>query len=244
LQYETKAGASGISKVEVWVTDDDGRSWRFHSEDEDRRSPAVVKLPREGMYGFRLVTTSGAGLSEGPPQAGEAPDLRIEVDTTAPIVQLFEPKADPQRPEALVITWSSTDRNLVPRPVTLEYAEPGGSWTVIAANQAASGSFSWTQPRPMSHVLLRAAAVDTAGNRSVAETRDPILIDLNKTRGRIVGLAPLPRQPANQATPAPVPPAPSSGMPGEVSPASSSPAPPPPPPAELPARPPVMPHLP
>jgi hypothetical protein len=50
-------------------------------------------------------------------------------------------------------------------------------------------------PKPLSHVQLRVTAVDTAGNRSIAETREPILVDLNKTKARIVGIAPTPKRP-------------------------------------------------
>jgi hypothetical protein len=197
LQYELKFGPSGVIKVEVWLTDDEGRTWKYWTEDEDRKSPVVVKLPREGVYGFRLVTTSGANLSEGPPQSGDAPDLRIEVDSTPPAVQLYEPKPDSQRPETLVLSWTSSDRNLTPRPVTIEYAKPEGTWQPIAANQPATGSLSWSQPEPLSHVLLRVTAVDTAGNRSVAETPKPLLVDHNKTKGRILGIAPV-RRPASE----------------------------------------------
>jgi hypothetical protein len=194
LEYDMKAGPSGLSKVELWLTEDEGRTWRPYAEDEDKKSPITVKLPGQGLFGVRLVTTSGAGFSEGPPQPGDPPDLRIEVDTTPPLVQLFEPKADPQRPDALLLSWNAADRNLAPRPVTLEYAEPRGPWVTIATAQAASGSLSWQLPKPMSHVQLRVTAIDMAGNRSVAETREPVPCDYNKPRGRIIGLA----QPASK----------------------------------------------
>lgn len=190
LEYEMKFGASGVSKVELWLTEDEGRTWRPYAEDEDKKSPITAKLPGQGLFGVRLVTTSGAGLSEGPPQPGDPPDIRIEVDTTPPHVQLFEPKADPQRPDTLVLSWTATDRNLAQKPVTLEYAEPRGAWQTIASNQPAVGSLNWQLPRPLSHVQLRVTAIDTAGNRSVAETREAFPCDLNKTKGRIIGIAP------------------------------------------------------
>jgi hypothetical protein len=195
LEYEIKCGPSGVGKVEVFLTEDDGKSWRFWAEDTDKKSPVTVKLPGQGVFGLRLVTTSGAGLSEGPPQPGDSPELRVEVDTTPPMVQLIQPVSDPQRPDNLLLTWNASDRNLAKNPVTLEYAEPAGHWQVIAANQPSSGSYSWTLPKPLSHVQLRVTAVDTAGNRSIAETREPILVDLNKTKARIVGIAPTPKRP-------------------------------------------------
>jgi len=237
LEYEVQAGPSGVKKVEVWLTEDDGRTWRHHGDDNDTRSPVTVTLPGQGIFGVRLVTYSGAELSEGPPQAGDVPDLRMEVDLTPPVVQLYEPKPEGGRPEVLSLSWSCTDRNLTTRPVTLEFADkPDGPWQAIAANLQASGSYSWQPPRGLYFVHLRATAVDTAGNRSIAQTREPILVDLNKTRGRILGIAPPVKKIAT--TPAPAPTLMRSAAPRSITPAAATmPAPAPtmapPPPAPV-----------
>jgi len=192
LEYEVSVfGPSGVSKVELWITKDDGRTWQYLTDDPDCKSPITATLPGEGVYGLRLVFQSGLGLSKGPPLAGELPDLRIEVDTTPPLVKLFEPRPDPQRRDTLIVTWSATDRNLASKPMTLEYAErPEGPWVPIATDLPNSGSYSWQLPPKIPYrVYLRASAIDTAGNRSTAETREPIPVDLTKPAGRILGIA-------------------------------------------------------
>jgi hypothetical protein len=192
LEYEvTQYGPSGLSKVELWITKDDGRTWAYLTDDPDCKSPITATLPGEGVYGLRLVFQSGLGLTKGPPLANDLPDLRIEVDTTPPLVKLFEPRPDPQRRDTLIVTWSATDRNLGSKPITLEYAErPEGPWMPIAADLPNSGSYSWQLPPKIPYrVFLRASAVDTAGNRSTAETREPIPVDLTKPAGRILGIA-------------------------------------------------------
>jgi hypothetical protein len=190
LEYEVKFGPSGVGKVQLYLTEDDGKSWRPWVEDENKKSPMIVKLPGQGVFGLRMVTTSGAGLSEGPPQPGDMPEIRVEVDTTPPVVLFGEPAPDPQHPDAIILSWSATDRNLGTKPVTIEFAEPGGPWHVIAANQPGTGSLSWQMTRPLARVNFRVTAIDMAGNASVAETKEPKLVDTNKTKARIVGIAP------------------------------------------------------
>lgn len=206
LEYElVKLGSSGVGKVELWLSDDEGKTWRVYADDPDLKSPIGARLPGQGLFGLRLVTTSGAGLSEGPPQPGDAPEIRIEVDLTPPVVQLFEPKADALRPDLLTLSWQADDRNLAAKPVLVEFAaKPDGPWQPIVAEQAGKGTYSWQPPKELARVFLRVSAIDTAGNRSVAETRESILVDLNKTRGRIVGIGQL-QQPRQPTPPAPMP---------------------------------------
>ena len=61
---------------------------RAAKAEPDRRNAGRVNLrPRadvsaDGTYGFRLVATSGAGLSDDPPRPGSPADFRVQVDTT------------------------------------------------------------------------------------------------------------------------------------------------------------------
>src|SRR3972149_882591 len=65
LDYDLESvGPSGISRVELWGTRDGGRSWRMFTVDDDNRSPISISVDEEGIYGFRVVATSGAGLSQ------------------------------------------------------------------------------------------------------------------------------------------------------------------------------------
>jgi hypothetical protein len=182
LEYDVRSGPSGLGRVELWITKDDGAHWEYLSDDPDLRSPITATLPGEGTYGLRLVVQSGAGLGEGPPQSGELPKLRVQVDLTPPLVRLYEPRPDQYQRDALVISWCASDPNLTPRPVKLEYAERAeGPWMPIAADLQAVGSHTWQMPKNVAcRVFLRAIAADTAGNRTVAETREPVLIDLVK----------------------------------------------------------------
>jgi hypothetical protein len=197
LDYEvTKAGPSGIGKVELWMTQDDGKSWEKFAENPTLKPPLTVELPAEGIFGFRLVLQSKAGRYKPPPTTGDLPEMRLELDTTPPTAQLFEPTPDPKQADALILTWSATDRNLAPRPVTLQWAEqPTKEWQTIAADLTNDGHYTWKLPKDIPYqVFLRLTVRDTAGNVSTAETRQPVCIDLVKPEGHLLGLAGAARQ--------------------------------------------------
>ena len=165
----------------------------------------------EGLYGFRIVAQSGAGLSKGPPVAGDAPELRVHVDLSKPVLKLWSPTPDPSRRDTLILTWEAQDSNLADRPIALEWSDsPNGRWRAItpeAGNAGGAistvgynapvttripntGRFAWRVPAdmPTHRVYLRVRAVDLAGNEGVVATPEPIQIDLNKPEARIQGI--------------------------------------------------------
>jgi hypothetical protein len=202
MAYEVEdRGASGVGKAEIWVTRDDGRKWELWNTIEKPESPLLIDVAKagntqvEGIYGFKILLHSGAGLSRETPKAGEAPDLRVDVDITAPTVSLYEPIADKTQKDTLILRWQATDRNLAADPITLEWSEgPRGPWYPVAAAEgigsspgvakrlANTGSYPWKLPPnfPTSKVYLKATARDNAGNIAEAVTTQPILVDLNK----------------------------------------------------------------
>ena len=64
-------GSSGVKKADVYVTRDDGQTWTKWSTHDKAESPLTVELQTrtnptlEGIYGFKVVVESGAGLSSG-----------------------------------------------------------------------------------------------------------------------------------------------------------------------------------
>ena len=81
-------GSSGVAKVELWGTRDGGRHWANFGADNDNRSPLVVSVDGEGLYGFRVVIQSGNGLSGQPPRDGDLPEVWIGVDLTKPLARI------------------------------------------------------------------------------------------------------------------------------------------------------------
>jgi hypothetical protein len=193
LQYEiSRVGPSGIGSVEVWMTRDDGRTWFKAAEDPDLQPPVQVEFPGEGVYGLTLVVRSRAGLGRQPPQPGEPPDLRVEVDLTPPYAELYNVEADPQRRDCLILLWSATDKNLAANPITLKWAErESGPWQVIAADLPNTGRYVWKMPEHLPYmVYLRLEARDLAGNLAVAQTPKPILVDLQEPEVKLLDITP------------------------------------------------------
>ena len=192
IEYEVKGlGPSNIGSVELYLTKDDGRTWQKWADDPDLKSPIVADLPGEGLYGFRLVIHSGAGLSRGAPRPGDLPEMRVEVDTTPPVVELYELRPDPTRPYTLILTWTAKDKNLAAAPITLQWAErQEGTWNTIAAGLSNTNQYLWQLPRTLPpRVYLRAIARDNAGNAGIAETPEAVLVDLNKPEGHLLKIS-------------------------------------------------------
>jgi hypothetical protein len=193
-----KFGPSGLGSVDVYVTTDEGANWEKTAADPSVSLPApaepkgkgpvrgsvTVTLPKDGIiYGFYLVVKSRAGLGKRPPQPGDTPQVRIEVDTVFPHAELYRPVPAPENHEALLLTWKAEDRNLDVNPITLEWSpNHEGPWECIgAARMPNSGRFVWKVPESIPFkVYLKLTARDTAGNVSFAVTPEPVLIDLTE----------------------------------------------------------------
>ncbi len=204
MEYEvTKYGPSGVGRVEVYMTRDDGVSWKKipaepqplaagqeGSQGVIRRTLAV-DLAEDGIYGFHMVAVSGAGESNPPPRPNQMPEMRLKLDTRPPDVVLYKPVADTTNKDSLLIQWQATDDNLAGNPITIQWAEkPGGPWEHIGpAEMPNTGSYSWVVPHNIPFkVYLRVTARDAAGNVSVVETPQAYDIDLVKPEVHIKGL--------------------------------------------------------
>jgi hypothetical protein len=219
LQYEIKRqGPSGIGGIQIWLTKDDGETWNPYAEVKDLNNEAVHgRQEREfefrdkfdapfpdGVYGLIMVVKNRAGLGR-EPRPGDAPEIRIEIDTKPPVAQLFKPLADPANPNQLLLKWSAQDKNLDDTPINLEYSEKReGPWQPIEVNlkntgrytnQLVTGDYSWKVPAnaPV-QVYLRLRVRDKAGNESVAVTAEPQFVDLIEPEGALIGVLPQPKR--------------------------------------------------
>jgi hypothetical protein len=194
LEYQIEQlGASGVGKVEVWATRDQGQSWQKLGDDPDRRSPVEVDLPGEGVYGVSLVVSNGRGFGATPPAPGDAPDGWVEVDITKPFVELtsVRPGIDGDA-TALWISWTARDKNLGPEPVDLYYSpHRDGPWTVIAKGVRNDGRYRWTAPPEMPLAFVRVVVTDKAGNSNKCDTPQAVALDdMSRPHGHLVDVVP------------------------------------------------------
>ena len=111
LKYAVEdAGPNGPETVELWVTQDGGRTWFPKGVDADRTSPFPVDLGGEGTFGLRLVSRSASGLGDQQPKPGDPPEMLVEVDSTEPTVQILPPQVGtgPNLGKVL-IRWRASD---------------------------------------------------------------------------------------------------------------------------------------
>jgi len=192
MKYQVdQEGPGGVSKVEVWMTTDDGQNWQLLCEDPDRRSPVEFDLPREGVYGLSLVVSSGAGSGGTPPQRGDVPDWRIEVDTTKPVAQLtsIRPGSGPEA-GTFLITWMASDKNLKPDAIDLEFAtQPNGPWMAIAKGLKNDGSYRWPGAGiTTGEFYFRMTASDMAGNVTECTWPQPVVLGPSRLKAHVLGV--------------------------------------------------------
>ena len=196
LEYNAESvGPSGIGRVEVWGTRDNGQTWKNYGVDTRGHSPLVVTVDGEGLFGFRLAIQSGAGLGGQPPRAGDQPEIWIGVDLTKPTGRITgaRPGADSD-PNKLTVTWEAADNmKLAARPIAISYSETlGGPWTVIAKDLENTGRFVWTLPKHVPQRLyLRLEVCDAAGNVGIFESREPLSLDRSVPVARILDARPV-----------------------------------------------------
>lgn len=197
LDYQIEAkGASGVGRVEIWMTRDRGQSWHKVGEDKDLTSPAEVTLPGEGIFGVSLVVTNGRGFGGTPPQPGDQADYWVEVDVTRPTGEILGIRPSGADDGSLFITWSARDKRLAADPIDLYFSTTReGPWSPIVKGIKNDGSYRWVPPRDMApHAFIRMVVQDQAGNLATCETAHPVALDdLSRPRGRVLGVTTTPR---------------------------------------------------
>lgn len=190
-------GPSGVGTVELWMTQDEGQTWTKHSEKAEPQPPYTFDVAGEGVYGFTLVVKSKAGIGRPAPKTGDAPAVRVEVDSTNPYVELHPVEADPRRKDVLFLLWKAEDRNLGPTPITLQWStDANGPWQAVAENLANTGGtapltgrYAWQMPPKLPYrIFLRVEVRDRAGNVGIAQTTEPVLVDLTVPEVEITGI--------------------------------------------------------
>ncbi|MEM7810736.1 MAG: hypothetical protein AAF532_04585 [Planctomycetota bacterium] len=195
ISYEiADVGPSGVSAVDFYITDDDGRSWYTYGPDKDRVSPFVATVPREGRYGFTMRIRNGQGFGADPPAAGDTPDVVVVVDRTAPRIDLAEPTVGRGAEAGTVgFRWRTDEQYPAATAVMLSYAtSPDAAeqyWQPITTWEADRGGFVWRiTPGLPSRVFARVSVRDAAGNVGHAVTRAPITIDMQRPQARITDI--------------------------------------------------------
>jgi len=189
VQYDLDAiGPWGVAKVELWGTQDSGRSWQSYGVDPDNRSPIRITVPEAGRYGFRILVDGANSAGAAPPRAGDNAELIVSVDLQPPAAELLAADLGTGNlADHLQVRWTATDTNLEPRPIALFYSSyPNGPWSTIATGLENTGSYTWRIERHLpARFYLRLEARDIAGNSATFQTPSPITLARPQPTGRL-----------------------------------------------------------
>jgi len=176
IAYEVNDTALPLDSVQLWYTQDDGQTWAEFGLDEDRQSPFAFHAPDEGAFGFFLVMSNATGSSSAAPSAGTAPQQRVLVDFTPPVVQLHPLRMTSSLGETVVqIRWTAIDTQLASRPIEIACRRPPDStWSPMVADPLANtGRYDWRVPDSVTGtVALRVTVSDLGGHRADSETQN------------------------------------------------------------------------
>ncbi len=218
LNYAVEnVGASGVGRMEIYATRDQGQSWTKIAEEQTRKNPAEVKLPGEGVFGLKLVASNGRGFGAQPPQAGDAVDWWIEVDLTKPKAAITGVRpGSGSETGSMHIFWQAEDKNLNADSIELYYASSReGPWAPIGKNLKNTGQHRWTPPvEAGAQAFIRLMVRDKAGNLALSETTEPVTLDdQSRPRIRLIGVTESPTTGSRADAPAAIQPVPTTNSP-------------------------------
>lgn len=193
IEYQIDdVGPSGISAVELFVTEDGGKQWFRYGIDQDMKSPFQVDSMAEGTFGFAVRVRNGAGLADIPPQPGQPPEIIISVDQTLPFIEMAQPNVSTEGEGAIRFSWQIVEANPAENSVRLESAQTAnGPWLPVFDWQPDTGSFDLAVRSGLpTQMYFRLLARDTAGNTATSQTIQPVVVDLKKPVGRLLRVQP------------------------------------------------------
>jgi hypothetical protein len=182
-------GPSGLGKVELFITTDNGRKWYRYGASPNNKSPFPVNVPADGTYGFELRVKNGAGVGDDPPRPGDKPSIVVMVDKTAPVAQLLPAQIGRGKSRnKVLLRWMAEDAHLGPTPILLEYAAvKTGPWQKIGDWQANTGRYIWSVESGMpGKVFVRLTVKDRAGNVAQATAPEALVIDFTRPTAHII----------------------------------------------------------
>lgn len=262
-----RAGRSGIEAAELYVQPPRGvwkKADRYplgktaHLGDSLKLKYTAPEAD-EGLYGFYVAPESGAGKKADPPGSNAPPMVYVTYDKTAPYLQITGVRVGvgTGKGPSVEIMWETLDQNLLPDPISLEYAldknavqwteiryrlPPGAERTDAQNTKRLVGQYEWTVPdEKLWKFHVRARCVDKAGNSTTHVYKDAVVVDLEVPAASITGVRGTGGAPPAPVTPRPAPmPAPKVNPPAPTPPAMENiPAVPLPP-----VTPPALPELP
>jgi hypothetical protein len=167
IPFNVDPGNPRLFEIQLFISENLGQTWQKIASAAPEQGAFQFRAERDGLYYFtvRTVDTSGKGS---PPSIlpGSPPQIRICVDTQAPLVSLSQ--APPVRDGRVGVEWEIRDENLDVNGILLEYRAVGSQdWIPLTVEGGRTGQRYWTPGTPGS-VEVRLRARDLAKNEGEA----------------------------------------------------------------------------
>ncbi|MBQ6108120.1 MAG: hypothetical protein IJK97_07905, partial [Thermoguttaceae bacterium] len=192
IDYDVSmVGPSGVGRVELWGSLDDGQTWTYMAEDKDCTSPMNAALKSDGKYGFQILVFNGAGVGMERPQSGSMPQMDVVLDRINPRVQLYGIQLQAEFGD-LEITWGAEDLNLGSNPVLLSWSSSTeGPWRAMTKFPLENtGHYTWRIPEGVpGKVFIRIDVCDLSKNATTLVT-GPVVTDIVRPTGVILDAKP------------------------------------------------------
>jgi beta-lactamase regulating signal transducer with metallopeptidase domain len=158
-----------LKEVVLYVSNDEGRSWKMAAREMPEQKSFTFVAPAEGSYSFKVEVIDQEGRPE-PPDVTNAPTLlRVVVDTVKPVIEMKSQR----KGDEVALNWKITEDNLDYGRVELEYRTqdmPGGAWRPLLVNPAEKTGETKFRPAGAGRVTVRMRVRDLAGNEAVLQT--------------------------------------------------------------------------
>ena len=177
-----------FSKVELYYSIDDGESWKLYGVDEDVTPPFKFIAPKDGFYGFKIVTYDANGNHVALPDNNTAVEVPYFFDTVCPKISLKSPTLGEiwKVGESVDIQWLATDdkQDLPKDPISIAYSlDKGHTWEILFKKHPNTGELEkkWliTDQLISAELLVKISVIDQAKNYSEVVS-DPIQV-ISKT---------------------------------------------------------------
>jgi len=177
LDYVLSNANAKTTQVQLWATEDGGKSWGLWGIDHDSQSPLDVEIQRDGTIGFITIITTPEDDGKNRPTTESTADIWVRIDRLKPQLRLgdIERTIESGFPEIL-IKWKATDDNFSDRPIRLQCSQSQqGPWQEISPAVPNAGFYRWRlDPNTTGTWFIKVDAIDQAGNTVSAIVAEPV----------------------------------------------------------------------
>lgn len=158
-------------ELQLHVSKDGGVTWELAQVLSPESAKFEYQAPADGEYRFAVKTLDGRNQLH-PPVGQYETGLIVQVDTTAPLLELSLLQLAPGK---IQLSWNAADAHLDFSTLKLEYLQPGSAeWEQVDVTPRATGQIAWNVSQ-QGQVKVRGSIADTATNVGRAQNQMQVI---------------------------------------------------------------------